>query len=293
MKKILFNILLVVLKFLAFLPLSVLYILSDIARFFLYHVARYRREVVRQNLQNSFPKKKLKEIKQIEKKFYRNFVDVFVEIFKAMNISEDYITKRVQVKNPEILEKYFTQGKSVFVTTSHSGNWEWIGNQIGLLSKHHNLCVYKRLRNAYFEEFTKKHREHFGHLKMVEMNQVFRTLVHLKNQPNLVYMVADQSPRGVESDYWTNFLNQETAFFRGMAKMAKALDYAVVYAENHRVKRGHYEVVLQEITSESNLISEDAIIERYARCLETFICQCPDNWLWSHKRWKHKRKETT
>ena len=293
MKKFLFNILLIFLKVLAFLPLQVLYLFSDIARFFLFYVVRYRREVVRQNLQNSFPEKDLKEIKLIEKRFYRNFVDVFVEIFKAMNISEDYITKRVQFKNPELLENYFNQGKSVFVATSHSGNWEWIGNQTGLQSKHNYLCVYKRLSDPYFEEFTKKHRERFGHFKMIEMNQVFRTLARLKHQNNSVFMVADQSPRGVESDYWTIFLNQETAFFRGMAKMAKALDYAVVYTENHRIKRGHYEVVLREITSDSKSISEDEIIGRYARCLETFIRQCPDNWLWSHKRWKHKRKEAT
>jgi KDO2-lipid IV(A) lauroyltransferase len=245
---------------------------------------------VRRNLQNSFPEKDLKAIKQIEKKFYRNFVDVFFEILKAMSISKDYITKHVRVKNPELLEKYLDQGKSLLVVTSHSGNWEWIGNQIGFSSKHHNFGVYKRLRNPYFEEFTKKHRERFGQLKTIEMNQVLRTLVRLKNQSNLVYMVADQSPRGAESDYWTIFLNQETAFFRGMAKMAKALDYAVIYAESHRVRRGHYEVVLQEIVSDSKSISEDEIIERYARYLETFIRQYADNWLWSHRRWKHKRK---
>lgn len=72
---------------LSLLPLSVLYGLSDVLAFLLYHVARYRRGVVRQNLVSSFPEKTMGEIKDIERKFYRWFCDYSVEAIKLLTMS--------------------------------------------------------------------------------------------------------------------------------------------------------------------------------------------------------------
>ena len=127
---------------------------------------------------------------------------------------------------------------------------------------------------------------------MIESRSAFRSLKQVADQLNAVVIIADQSPSGTEQDYWTNFLNQDTAFFTGLEKMAKALDYAVVFVENIKVKRGVYNMVLSPISLEPKKEPTNYIIETYARMLEQAIVDNPSNWLWSHRRWKHQRTKT-
>ena len=98
-----------------------------------------------------------------------------------------------------------------------------------------------------------------------------------------------QSPRGVESDYWTEFLHQDTCWFTGMERMAKALDYAVVFVAMKRRGRGRYAVTYELITDDPKAMEEGRIMKQYVDCVERFIQENPDNWLWSHRRWKHQR----
>lgn len=269
------------------LPFSVMYFFSDFFYLIIYYIVRYRRKVTRQNLLNSFPDKSHKEIVRIEKKFYHNFADMAFEICKCLSMKEEEFIKRVTFKNPEIAINHYNEGKSIFAAAGHSGNWEWYGQQLSWASEHRNLCVYKRLQNPFFDDFARNLREHFGRLKMIEMNNVLRTLIKASDKPNMVFFVADQSPRGKESDYWTTFMNQDTAFFKGLGKMACGLKYAVVYVECIRAKRGYYDVYFREIDTKDK--TETEIMESYVRVLEKHIMEYPDDWLWSHRRWKHKR----
>lgn len=293
MKKIGYQICIAFAKAVSHLPFCILYLISDFFYFVFYYLVRYRRKVTRQNLLNSFPEKSYQEIISIEKKFYHNFADLFIEICKTISMKEEKFNERCTFKNPEVVTNLYKQGKSVFAAASHSGNWEWYGQQLSLVSDHRNLCVYKRLQNPFFDEYAKNLRERFGKLKMVEMNGILRTLIRANDKPNMVFFVADQSPRGKEFDYWTTFLNQETAFFKGLGKIACQLDYAVVYIECIRTKRGYYDIYFKEIAMDSKDKTADDIIESYVRALENHIKEHPENWLWSHRRWKHKRIKQT
>ena len=71
----------------AWLPLPVLYGLSDFLYLIIYYVVGYRKKVVRANLKNSFPEKSSAELLSIEKQFYRHFSDVFIETVKLLHIT--------------------------------------------------------------------------------------------------------------------------------------------------------------------------------------------------------------
>ena len=137
------------LKLLSYLPLSIHYLFADFLFFLAYFVVKYRRDVVWKNLINSFPNKSEVDLRQIEKKFYRNLADTTVETLKLLTISEDDLLKRVKVDNSLTL-KYHELGYDVFGMTSHFCNWEWLlvagSNQVGL--KLH--AVYQKLRNPFF-----------------------------------------------------------------------------------------------------------------------------------------------
>lgn len=272
--------------------MRVLYLLADFLYFLAYYIIRYRQKVVRRNLEISFPEKTVRERKQIEKAFYHHFADLMAEYLKMTQVSEIEMQQRITIENPEILHELYDGDRSVFLALGHCGNWEWFGMSFYLYMNQRPFAIYKRLSSPYFDDFVKSLRTAIGPVQMIESRSAFRSLKQATGQPNAVVIAADQSPSGTEQDYWTDFLNQDTAFFTGLEKMAKALDYAVVFVENIKVKRGVYKVVLSPISIDPRKEPTNYIIETYARLLEQAIVANPSNWLWSHRRWKHQRTKT-
>ena len=272
-------------------PYWLLYLKSDLCYFLVYHIARYRRKVVRENLLRSFPEKEAKEIKTIEKHFYRNLCDLFVEAPKMLKTGPDGYRKRLTYVNPELITQLEEQHKNIFYAIPHSGNWEWFGKTIPLLSHHNGLAVYKRVENPVFEQLMMYMRTKGIVLEMVESNSVLRRLVQLRDSLNAVLMMADQTPHGLATDYWTEFLHQDTCWFTGIERIAKKLDYAIVFVSMKRQGRGRYEITFEVITDNPKEMKDGEIMEKYVRCVERFIQDNPDNWLWSHRRWKHERPE--
>lgn len=291
MKKIGFYLLKGWTAFLSVHPFWLLYLKSDFYCLLLYHVLHYRRKVVRENLMRSFPDKDAQAIKAIERRFYRNLCDQFVEAPKMMRMGPDGYRKRIVYTNPELAQRLYEQKKNIFYAIPHSGNWEWFGKMIPSLTPHKGLAIYKKVKNPSFEQLMLYMRTKDTTLEMVEANSALKRLAQLRNGLNAVLMMADQSPRGVDSDYWTEFLHQETCWFTGLERIAKMLDYAVVFVDMYRQGRGRYEVRFELVTDTPKAMEKDQIMEQYVRCVERFIQENPDNWLWSHRRWKHHRNQ--
>ena len=255
-------------------------------------MARYRRKVVRQNLLRSFPEKDAKSIKTIEKHFYRNLCDLVVEGPKMMRMGPNGYRKRLTFVNTELIAQLEEKHKNIFFAIPHSGNWEWFGKMIPELSHHKGLAVYKRVQNSVFERLMLYMRTKDCNLEMVESNSVLRRLAQLRDTPNAVLMMADQTPHGLATDYWTEFLHQDTCWFTGIERIAQKLDYAIVFVSMKRQGRGRYEIAFETVTDNPKGTASGEIMERYVRCVERFIEANPDNWLWSHRRWKHERPQT-
>jgi len=277
--------------FQSILPFWLLYLKSDVYYFLTYHVVRYRRKVVRQNLLNSFPEKDAKSIKTIERHFYRNLCDLVVEAPKMMRMGPNGYRKRLTFTNTELIAQLDEKHKNIFFAIPHSGNWEWFGKMIPELSHHKGLAIYKRVQNTVFERLMLYMRTKGTDLEMVESNSVLRRLAQLRDNPNAVLMMADQTPHGLESDYWTEFLHQDTCWFTGIERIAKKLDYAIVLVSMKRQGRGRYEVAFELVTDNPKEMGNGEVMEQYVRHVERFIEDNPDNWLWSHRRWKHQRPE--
>ena len=273
-------------------PYWLLYLRSDFCFLMVYHVVHYRRKVVRQNLLRSFPEKDAKEVKAIEKRFYHNLCDQVFEMVKLGRMTVDDVRRRITVVNPEVVEELAARQRSLFLAIPHSGNWEWFGKRMQTLSSHHPMAIYKKVQNAVFERYVYELRTSLP-VDMVESNSALRTLAQRSGQLDQVLILADQSPMGHKTDYWTDFLHQDTCWFTGLERMAKFLDYAVVFVDMKRLRRGHYEVKFHLITDEPKNTAKDFIMEQYVCHIERFINEQPDNWLWSHRRWKRVRIPAT
>ena len=270
------------------LPFPVLYAISDFLFVIFYYVSGYRKKVVLQNIRNSFPEKSEKEHLAICKKFYRHFSDLVVESIKTFTISEKQVLKRFFVLNPEVIDKYFDQNRSVFIAGGHFNNWELLAVGIDNWVKHKTVGIYTPLSNKYFDGKMQLTRSKYG-LKMISTRTVKRFLDSNPNELTATIFAIDQSPSNPNSAYWMTFLNQETAVLYGVEKYAKEYNYPVVYGIINKVKRGHYNLELVDVTANPKETAYGEIIEKTQHLLEIDIRKNPEYWLWTHKRWKHKK----
>ncbi len=279
------------LKALSYLPFLVLYLLSDIFYVLVFYVIGYRKKVVFQNLKNAFPEKSEKEINEISRKYYRHFCDITVETLKMHRLPIEQMRKHVAFKNPEVLNRYFHENKGIIVLCAHYNNWEWNSSVQSILD-HSLLMVYSPMKsNPYMEKYMVGMREQYG-AKGTPMNLAPRAGLSINSGPdyNLLWLAADQTPPS-GAQYWTTFLNQETPFFSGPQKIASKTDSPVFYHHIHKVKRGQYLVEFIEINSNPKNDGKHGVLLDYVDIIEQVIKGQPEYWLWSHRRWKHKRKD--
>lgn len=271
------------------IPFPIFYWVSDFFFVLLYYIIGYRKKVVYQNLKNSFPEKSHEELKAIERKFYRYLCDLFLETFKTLTISKKQAVKRCAFtqQTTDLFNKLNDEKKSCIIVMGHYGNWEWAGNTFSLLLKQQLYVIYHPLTNKQFNNLMYKMRTRFGN-KLYAMREVMREMIKNRNEINATAFIADQTPPP-EGAYWTNFLNQDTPVFVGTEKIAQKLNYPVVYVTVSRPKRGHYLVNAEILVSEPKSTKEGEISELHTRRLEQDIKRQPEIWLWSHRRWKHKR----
>ncbi|AZI23020.1 lipid A biosynthesis acyltransferase [Chryseobacterium taklimakanense] len=270
------------------LPLKILYIFSDILYFLMYHVVGYRKNVVYENLKNSFPEKKREELKQIERKFYSNFSDYIVETLKAFTITSEELRVRVQHINQDVFHQAKDEGKNIILLSGHIFNWEWFNALATIIPQEKSFPVYKKMNSDFWEEKIKNIRNKYGN-HALEAGEVTRHLIKNKNDGNSIYMfVADQSPYALDISYGLKFLNQLTPAFTGYDRLATKMDLIFVYCEMKKVKRGFYQVNYYRIYPDGEKFEPFEVVKKFHKLLENTIQKRPDNWLWSHKRWKYK-----
>lgn len=272
------------------LPLRVLYIFSDIIFLFLYYFPGYRRNVVFNNLKNAFPEKEDAELRQIERKFYKHLADLFVEILKITHLSRRELRKRMVFENPELLTRLYNEGKDICGVLGHYNNWEWM-NLITELSEYTFMCVYKPLKNKHFDKFINNLRRKNG-VVLSPMSMVIRDLYTFRKKGVLTLSayLADQTPTKGEINYWTTFLNQDTPVFYGTEKIAVKFNMAVVFFNVRKVKRGYYRATMELICENAQNAPVNMITEAHVKRLDEIIRENPEYWIWSHRRWKHRRE---
>ncbi|KMQ67248.1 lipid A biosynthesis acyltransferase [Chryseobacterium sp. FH2] len=282
------NFLIKILYFISKLPLKILYIFSDIIFFLNYYFVGYRKIVITRNLRNSFPEKTEDEIREIRKNFYHNFSDYLVETVKSFSISETESRVRMQHINQDVFHDAKAEGKNIILLAGHVFNWEWINALAKTLPQAHCHPVYRKVNSDFWENQMKKVRNKFGN-EALEANEVIRNILRNKNNGDSIYMfVADQTPHSASVTYGLEFLNQRTPVFIGYDKLATRLDLAFIYCEMKKVKRGYYQVNYQRIYPDGEKFVDHEVVKKFHKLLENTLHKRPDNYLWSHRKWKYQ-----
>ena len=278
----------IILKPLSYFPLGLLYFFSNIVYFLAFNFVRYRRKVVRNNLLKSFPNKSEAELKEIEKGFYKHFIDFIFESIKAVSISSKEVLKRTSIKNLELLDRLFSEDKNVIVTCGHYNNWEFYSLSLPKLTPYTTYSIYQPLKNKFYDQILFNSRTRNG-MNLIGTKDIIPFFTATTDEKKMVIIVNDQSPSNLQSAYWNTFLNQETGWNNGPEKLARKYDYTVLFGHSKKIKRGFYEVEFTMIAEHPSHLEPGDITNIYAQLLEKLIQEKPEFWLWSHKRWKHKR----
>lgn len=270
---------------LSLLPLFILLFFARLLYYLLYYIIGYRRKVVRENLQKSFPEKGIKELIKIEKNFYKYLSDLIFEIIKLTTISEKELRKRVKFNGLSQIETYFNKGESVLACTGHYGNWELCMLALGLNLSATEYVIYKPLASEIFENWFQKLRTRFGN-EFVPMKQTLRKVIATKDKPTMFCFASDQTPVREETQYTLQFLNQPTAVLLGLEKIALQTNRPIFYFDVIKVKRGYYEVDCLPLCINPKATTGHEITDLLFKFLNKTIQREPAFWLWSHKRWK-------
>lgn len=262
--------------------------LSDFLRWSIFSVGRYRRDVIRENLRNSFPDKTDAELSRIAKDFQLHFTDLIVETLKFRTASPECVRERLQ-GDISIMDKFYNDKTNIIYLMGHRGNWELANLFSSLCFTHECIVVYRPLQNEASDQWFRDLRTRFG-AKLVPMDCIFKELQKPRDKPYVVVLANDQSPNP-KTAFWTRFLHQDTGVFRGVETIARRYNLTVLYADFSKVanKRGYYQVAISTITGCPKEVKNNEILEKQLRILEKDIQCQPHNWLWSHRRWKHKR----
>ncbi len=272
-------------------PLGVLYLGSWLGYLIMNFFPGYRKNIIYNNLRTSFPEIPDKDVLFLRKKYYRHLSQVMVESLKAMHWSTEQHKKRIVLKNSEYLRQFAVSGNNLVVLAGHTGNWEWLPALV-VPYGFDLLGVYKPQSNTFFNELTVRIREKKG-VYPISMKETARAMkeVNGNGRPKALLLIADQIPAKPDIHFWSQFLNQQTAWFTGGEKIAKKYNLPVVFMRVIKTNRGSYEGTLIPISLTPDQEQDGAITRKYIEELEKNVKAQPENWLWSHRRWKHQPED--
>jgi len=183
------------------------------------------------------------------------------------------------------------KGKNVIVYGAHYGTYEWIIS-MNYHTIHEGYAVYKRIRNPYFDKLVRKIRGRFR-ANLITTKETVPTIIRNKaaGVTSAYGLVSDQSPKASSIQHWTNFMGIDTPVHIGAEMLAKRYDMIVLNLKVDKVKRGHYEATFELMAENPREIPNFGLTDDFMHRLENQIRKAPEYYLWTHKRWKHKRAQ--
>lgn len=290
MQFIVFILLYPILWLISMLPFRLLYIFSDGVYFLLYHIIGYRKKVVRQNIAMALPHLSAKERLLIEQKFYQHLCDLFLEMIKTMTISKKELDARYRFTNIDLYLELEKQHKSIAVFMAHYASYEWAISMNSIIN-FEGYAIYKKISNKYFDKLVRDIRSKFKATLITNKETIKTIEQNAKNKHLGVYgFASDQSPQLSKTHHWATFMGIESPVHTGAEMLAKRFDMNVLFLKTQKVKRGYYEATFEYLADNPSEVPNYEISEAFLKKVELQILEAPEYYLWTHKRWKHRKQ---
>lgn len=291
------------LRLLGALPLKFHYAMGRFVAFLAEKVFRYRSDVVTVNLSRCFPEKKYGELKRLKHAFYRHFGDLVAESvwFGACRSPKRLLKEHVvELKGNEDVNRIAATGKSVMTMYSHCGNWELYGgiesynwsDSPTIFREDNFVVVYKKMKSRMWDDILRDNRtaplkDRRGFDGYVESNDLVRYVLEHRGEQKFYNVNTDQAPyKFAKACPEIEFMGQKTTTMTAAAALARKTGMAVFYLNMRPVERGRYVMEYTLVCEDASQHTPEEIMARYYELLEKDIKAMPENYLWTHKRWK-------
>lgn len=250
------------------------------------------------------------QLNNLAKKFYRNFGQNFIEIFRLPLMDKKYYDKFITVEGKEYLSAGFKKGKGVILLAVHEGNWELsnlisrnLGIPFNLFIRQQRLPLLNKLLNSYrtHRGYNLIHRQEAVSGGVTRINQIadeqdesygLRRLIEVLKKNEAIGMMADQGGR---SGTLVDFLGRQASMSSGAVKLALKYQASIIPVFYTRIKGAYHKVIFEppvnlQITGDrdtdirQNLQMIIAVFEKYIR-------KYPQEYLWTYKIWKYSKEK--
>ena len=271
------------------LPFRLLYLFSDFVYLIVYYLIGYRKKTVRENLALALPNLSEKERLAIEKKSFRHLCDMFLEMIKTMTISNKEISKRFVFTNMEVYKNLEAQEKSIAMMLAHYASYEWVISMNAYVN-FSAFAIYKKIANPYFDKLVRNIRSRFKANLITTKETIPVIIKNNQNKELSIYgFASDQSPRISSAYHWQKFMGVEVPVHTGAEMLSKKYDMNVIFLKVKKVKRGYYQASFEVLSDNAKEVPNYEITDQFLKLVEQQILEAPEYYLWTHKRWKHKR----
>jgi len=259
--------------------------LAALLAFLMRDLLRYRVAVARENLRLALPGLSDAQRRRVLRRHYASLAQVLLELPRVAVMSGAELRARLAMPNLQLVRAELAAGRAVLVLAAHQGNWEWLLQALALELGAPFLAAYKPPHGAYADRLMLALRGRFGAL-MVPGKRLLREVLRRRGSAHAVGMVADQVPTSSPGRVWLRFLGRDTAFFPGPAERARAGNYSAYFMALRRVRPGYYEMRLEPLAIAGECLEVAEFTARYAARVEALVRACPEDWAWTHRRWK-------
>lgn len=260
----------------------------------LYHLFKYRRQVVEKNIRLTLTHLSSEEQKAVGRRFYRHLAELMLHEARYAYRSDEQVRQLFRLEQTELLDQLYEAGhRQLFVLLGHIGPWELMGSSALHLdrSRYQLHVIYKRLHNPVADQLTREMREqHYA--QCIEMTQLARTLIRHQSEQtderlHIYCLLADQSPSYEQMRYASSLFGRTTPFVTGWSHLATKLQIPLLFYEirhDDPAKQwvGTFRLLCEHPTDKL----QHQLIDDYVTLLEENIRLAPHRWLWSHKRWR-------
>ena len=241
-------------------------------------------EISFNNLSIAFPNLSEDEKKEIIKQMWANYGKIFSEYMFIKKFRENLeFSNKIQIENQEELEKIKHEGKPVIFISGHFNNFELMAMHIEK-SQIDLAAVYRPLNNNFLNPIMEYIRKRYICKKQIKkgISGTKEILKEFKNGTSIALMIDQRVSEGVEC----NLFGRAALTTTIPAQFIKKFNASVVPIYIERLKNENFKLkILKKIKfSEENSVFE--ITKQLNEVLEKMIKSNPDQWIWTHNRWK-------
>ena len=241
------------------------------------------KKLIHSNIKKAFPDINLKKLNQMTKLMWNNYGRVFAEYMFIKDFRLDKSGSTIKIEGQEILDKIKTEGKPVVFVSGHLSNFELMAMHIEK-SGIKLSAIYRPLNNIFLNRIMERIRK-----KYICKNQIkkgvggMKKLISLKkNNYSTALMIDQRVTQGIAS----NFFNQKALTTTVPAQLVKKYKIPVVPIFIERINNINFNIVVKKPINFDDKKSVGDITDKLNRVLEQMIIYKPEQWIWSHNRWK-------